>query len=138
MKTAKELLLNYLELINDADKLIELFDEDAIVELPYLASLNLPWQWKGKDSLHQFFKELPVIFSGFEFKNIQIHIDTPSQAFGEYSVEAMVNSTGRAYHQTYMGRLVAANGKIKHIREGQNMIVVAESMFPNGFADLVK
>jgi hypothetical protein len=44
-------------------------------------------------------------------------IETPDQAFGEYSVEAVVLTTGKVYKQTYFGRLVAEKGKIKLIRE---------------------
>ncbi|AKD54878.1 nuclear transport factor 2 family protein [Spirosoma radiotolerans] len=135
-KTAKELLLGYLHSINDADQAIELFAEDATIELPYLATLGMPWQWHGKDVLYQFLKNLPKTFPGFEFENIQIHIDTPNQAFGEYDVRCHVAATGRPYHQTYMGRLVAENGKIKLLREALDMAQVAKAMFPNGVADL--
>lgn len=135
-KTAKELLLDYLQYIDQADKAIELFAEDATIELPYLASLGLPWQWHGKEVLYQFLKNLPKTFPGFAFQHIRIHIDTPDQAFGEYDVACTVAATGRPYHQTYMGRLVAENGKIKLLREALDMVQVAKSMFPDGVADL--
>jgi len=135
-KTAKELLLGYLESINDPDKAIELFADDATIELPYLASLGVPWQWHGKETIHKFLQNLPKTFPGFGFSNIRIHIDTPDQAFGEYDAHCQVASTNRAYHQTYMGRLVAENGKIKLLREALDMAQVAKSMFPNGIADL--
>jgi uncharacterized protein len=136
MKNAKELLLGYLENINNADEVIQLFADDATIELPYLKSLGLPWQWKGKDVLYKFLQNLPKTFPGFKFQNINIHIDTPDQVFGEYSVDCIVASTGRPYHQTYMGRLVAENGKIKLLREALDMVQVAKSSFPNGVADL--
>jgi hypothetical protein len=138
MKTAKELLLGYLENINNPDKAIELFADDAIIELPYLASLGLNYQMKGKEVIYNFLKSLPNTFTDFKFQNIQIHIDTPEQAFGEYEVNATVNSTGRPYPQLYMGRLVAENGKIKLLREALDMIKVAKGMFPNGLADIYK
>ncbi|SDI13405.1 nuclear transport factor 2 family protein [Mucilaginibacter sp. P25] len=136
MKTAKELLLSYLEHVNNPDTAIELFADDAVFELPYLASLGLPWQWKGRDVIYNFLKNLPKTFGNFKFQNIRIHIDTPDQAFGEYDVDAIVNSTGRVYPQTYMGRVVAENGKIKLIREALDMVVVAKGMFPDGLAHL--
>ncbi len=135
-KTAKELLLGYLENINNPDKAIELFAEDATIELPYLASLGRPWQWQGKKVLYNFLKNIPRTFPGFAFQNIQIHIDTPDQAFGEYDVHCTVAATGRPYDQTFMGRLVAENGKIKLIREALDMVQVAKSMLPNGVTDL--
>ncbi len=136
IRTAKELLLGYLENINNPDKAIELFAEDATLELPYLGSLGRPWQWQGKEVLYNFFKNIPKTFPGFEFQNIRIHIDTPDQTFGEYDVNCTVAATGRPYKQTYMGRLVAENGKIKLLREALDMVQVAKSMFPNGVADL--
>lgn len=137
MKTAKELLLAYVENINNPDIAIELFADDAVFELPYLASFGLPWQWKGRDVIYNFLKNLPKTFGNFKFQNIRIHIDTPDQAFGEYDVDAIVNSTGRSYPQTYMGRVVAENGKIKLIREALDMAIVAKGMFPDGLAHLV-
>jgi ketosteroid isomerase-like protein len=136
--TAKELLLGYLSNINDPDKAIELFADDATIELPYLASLGLPWQWQGKETIRKFLGNLPKTFPGFGFSNIRIHIDTPDQAFGEYDAHCKVASTNRAYNQTYMGRLVAENGKIKLLREALDMAQVAKSMFPNGVTDLQK
>jgi hypothetical protein len=93
---------------------------------------------KDKEAIYNFLKNLPKTFTNFNFRNIQILIDTPDQAFGEYEVNAIVNSTGRPYHQSYMGRLVAENGKIKLLREALDMIVVAKGMFPNGLADIYK
>ena len=82
MKTAKELVLGYLENINDPDKAIELFADDAIIELPYLASLGLNYQMKGKEVIYNFLKSLPNTFTNFKFQNIQIHIDTPGRHSG--------------------------------------------------------
>ncbi|CAM4089001.1 Ketosteroid isomerase-related protein [Pedobacter westerhofensis] len=124
MKTAKELLMDYLENIGNPDIQIELFADDAAIELPYLASLGMPARWEGKDTLHTFLGNLPNTLPGFRFKNIQIHIDTPDQAFGEYEATATIGSNGKAYAQHYMGRLVAENGKIKLLREALNTVPV--------------
>ena len=128
MKTAKELLLGYLENINNPDEAIKLFADDAAIELPYLHTLNRQWQWTGKDTLHKFLQNLNKSFPDFKFQDIQIHIDTPDQAFGEYRVACTVASTGKPYNQHYMGRLVAENGKIKLLREALDMAQVAKSM----------
>lgn len=130
--TAKELLLNYLDNIDDADKIIGLFAEDASIEFPYLNSLGMQWQWKGRDVLYELLKSIPSKFPGFEFKNIQIHIETAEQVFGEYSVSCKVAGTGRIYSQTYMGRLLAENGKIKLLRGALDMVQVAARLSPNG------
>lgn len=124
MKTAKELLLAYLENVGNADVQIELFADDAVIELPYLASLGAPAHWEGKETLYNFLKNLPKSFPGFKFHDISIYIDTPEQAFGEYKASGTVASNGNEYHQHYMGRVVAENGKIKLLREALNMVPV--------------
>ena len=59
--TAKELLISYLENINDPTAVIELFAEDAAIELPYLRTPGMPWQMKGKGVILGFLKNLPTI-----------------------------------------------------------------------------
>jgi len=88
--------------------------------------------------LHEFFKGLPQTFHDFYFQHIKIHMETPEQFFAGYEVDVIETQTGRPYHQTYMGRLVSENGKIKLIREAMDMIAVAQSLFPNGFPDIYK
>lgn len=124
MKTAKELLLDYLHHIGNPDFQIELFADDAVFELPYLASLGLPARWEGREVLYKFLSNLPKTFPGFTFRNIQIHIDTPEQAFGEYEATAVIAANGKDYAQHYMGRVVAKDGKIQLIREALNMVPV--------------
>ena len=124
MKTAKELLMDYLENVGNPDVQIELFADDAAIELPYLTSLGMPGRWEGKETLHTFLKNLPNTFPGFKFHHINIHIATHEQAFGEYEATAVIASNGKAYHQHYMGRVVAKNGKIKLLREALNMVPV--------------
>ncbi|MGN6180854.1 MAG: nuclear transport factor 2 family protein [Mucilaginibacter sp.] len=124
MKTAKELLLDYLQNIGNPDFQIELFADDAVLELPYLSSLGLPSRWEGRPELYSLLSNLPKTFTGFKFKNIQVFIDTPEQVFGEYEATGVVASNGRNYSQHYMGRLMAENGKIKLIREALNMVPV--------------
>jgi NAD(P)-dependent dehydrogenase (short-subunit alcohol dehydrogenase family)/ketosteroid isomerase-like protein len=121
--TAGTLLRQYLEFMSkgEPDKAFELFAEDAVIELPYLASLGGPSHWEGSAVLRDFLRNLPLRFKGFHFKDIQIHIDTPDQAFGEYRAEAISAKTGQPYKQHYMGRVVAENGKIKLLREALDM-----------------
>lgn len=130
LPSAKELFLSYLHDVNDPIKIIDLFDHGAIIEIPYLYSVGMPWQWKGKEAILKFLQGLSSVFTGFEIQNIRIHIDTPNQAFGEYEVWCTVVATGLPYNQKYMGRLVSDNGKIQLIREALNMAEVAKSMFP--------
>jgi len=117
MKTAVQLLQNYLDSIQDPKAAAALFAADGVLELPYLQTLGLPHRVQGPAEIERFIAGLLVKVPDFRFRNIQFFIDTPSQAFGEYSVKADVAGTDRVYRQTYAGRLVAEEGKIKLLRE---------------------
>ncbi|MDR7942966.1 nuclear transport factor 2 family protein [Enterobacter soli] len=117
MKTAVQLLQNYLDSIQNPEAAARLFASDGVLELPYLQTLGLPHRVQGPAEIERFIAGLLVKVPDFRFRNIQFFIDTPTQAFGEYSVEAGVAGTDRVYKQTYAVRLVAEDGKIKLLRE---------------------
>jgi ketosteroid isomerase-like protein len=89
-----------------------LFADDGMIELPWVNA-----RAQGPVEIEKFLTGLLAKVPDFRFRNIRIWIQTPDQAFGEYDVEALVPSTGKTYRQTYAGRLVAENGKIKLLRE---------------------
>ena len=123
MKTAKELLQDYHNNIQNPDELAKLFTPDGAIELPYLASLGGEgWRTEGPENIRNMIAGILKQAPEFKFINIKFYIDTPDQAFAEYSVDCLWN--GKRYEQTYMGRLVAENGKIKLIREAMNMYPV--------------
>lgn len=122
MKTAVQLLQNYLDSIQDPKAAARLFAADGVLELPYLQTLGLPHRVQGPAEIERFIAGLLAKVPDFRFRNIQFFIDTPTQAFGEYSVEAGVAGTDRVYKQTYAGRLVAEDGKIKLLRESLNTL----------------
>jgi ketosteroid isomerase-like protein len=136
MKLAIDLLGAYLASVGDPDKASALFAEDGAIELPYLASLGIPFRTEGRAAIQEFLNSLLANVPDFAFKNIRCHIVTPDQVFAEYDVEARVKSTGRIYKQSYAGRLVAENGKIKLLRESLDTIPAAQAMLPNGLTDL--
>ena len=117
MKTAVQLLQNYLDSIQDPNAAAALFAADGVLELPYLQTLGLPHRVQGPAEIERFIAGLLVKIPDFRFRNIQFFIDTPTHACGEYSVKAELAGTGRVYKQTYAGRLVAEEGKIKLLRE---------------------
>lgn len=117
MKTPTQLLRAYLSEIQDPAAAAALFAEDGVLELPALASMGIDARAQGPADIEKFIAGLLTNVPDFRFKDIHIFIETPEQALGEYSVEAPVLSTGKLYRQTYTGRLVAENGKIKLLRE---------------------
>lgn len=122
MKTAKELLQDYLSNIQNPDKLATFFAPDGAIELPYLASLGAGWRTEGPENIRTMISGILKMAPEFKFINIKSYIETPDQVFAEYEVDCLWN--GKPYKQMYMGRLVAENGKIKLIREGMNMYSV--------------
>ncbi len=76
MKTAKELMLGYIE--GTAQQSGALFAEGGTLELPYLASIGLPPVLKGSAEIAKFLGFLhDTLYPGFAFKDVRIHIDTP-------------------------------------------------------------
>ena len=112
MKTPAELLRAYLAEIRDPAAAAALFADDGVVELPAIHA-----RAEGPAAIEKFIADLLEKVPDYRFQNIRIWIDTADQAFGEYDVEALVPETGKVYKQSYAGRLVAENGKIKLLRE---------------------
>jgi ketosteroid isomerase-like protein len=112
MKTPTELLRAYLAEIQDPAAAAALFADDGVVELPAIHA-----RVEGPAAIEKFIADLLEKVPDFRFQNIRIWIETADQAFGEYDVEALVPATGKVYEQSYAGRLVAEDGKIKLLRE---------------------
>ena len=109
---APELLRAYLSQIQNPPAVAALFAEDGVLELP-----QMHVRVQGRAEIEKFIAGLLKMVPDFRFKDIHVFIETPDQAFGEYSIEADVLTTGKHYKQTYFGRLVAEKGKIKLLRE---------------------
>jgi hypothetical protein len=135
MRNARELLLAYTATIADPDATAALFTADGVIELPYVASIGLPPRITGPDEIRAFIIGLLKVVPDFGFDSVEVLIDTPDQAFGEYSVER-TTVTGRPFSQMYAGRLVAEQGKIKLLRESLDLVRAARAMLPNGVADI--
>ena len=73
----------------------------------------------------------------FKFIDVKIYIDTPDQAFGEYTIDQKSGISGKHVHQRFFGHCTAANGKIVLLREALNVLAAADGMFPGGIADII-
>jgi ketosteroid isomerase-like protein len=136
MKSAFDLFSAYLSSVGDPETAAALFAEDGVIELPYLTSLGIPYRTEGRAEIQAFLVSLLSNVPDFSFKNIRYHIVTPEQVFAEYDVEARVLSTNKVYRQSYAGRLVADNGRIKLLRESLDTVSAAKALFPNGLSDI--
>jgi hypothetical protein len=136
MKTAKELLEAYIN--GTAKEAAALFAENGALELPYLADLGVDPRYEGPKTIESFLTFLhEKMYPGFKFVDVKIYIDTPDQAFGEYTIHQKSGISGRDVHQRFFGHCVVANGKIVLLREALNVLAAADGMFPNGIADVI-
>jgi len=136
MKSAKELLQAYIN--GTAQESAALFAEKGALELPYLADLGVEPRYEGVQSIGAFLTFLhEKMYPGFKFIDVKIYIDTPDQAFGEYTIHQRSGISGKEIHQRFFGHCTVANGKIVLLREALNVIAAADAMFPGGIADVV-
>jgi len=136
MKTAKELLQAYID--GNAQDSAALFAEKGALELPYLADLGVEPRYEGPKTIAAFLTFLhEKMYPNFKFIDVKIYIDTPDQAFGEYTIHQKSGISGKDVHQRFFGHLVAADGKIVLLREALNVLAAADGMFPNGIADVI-
>jgi uncharacterized protein len=137
MKTAKELLQAYIN--GTAQESAALFAEDGSLELPYLADLGVDPRYEGPKTIGMFLTFLhEKMYPGFTFIDVKIYIDTPDQAFGEYTIHQKSGISGRDVYQRFFGHCKAANGKIVLLREALNVIAAADGIFPGGLADVLQ
>jgi hypothetical protein len=136
MKTAKQLLEAYID--GSAQESAALFGENGALELPYLADLGVEPRYEGPKNVGAFLTFLhEKMYPEFKFVDVKIYIDTPEQAFGEYTIHQKSGISGRLVHQRFFGHCTAANGKIVLLREALNVLAAADAMFPNGIADVI-
>jgi hypothetical protein len=137
MKNARELLLEFTaSSFQDPKKAAAMFAEDGAFEMPYLADFGFPPRYAGPLEIADCFQMVRDLYPGFEFVNVNVLIDTPTQVFAEYEFTAVSSKTGRTIHQLFFGRLVAENGKIKLLREALNSAEVARAIYSHGIPDL--
>ena len=137
MKTAKELLQAYID--GNAQESAGLFAEKGALELPYLADLGVEPRYEGPDTIAAFLTFLhEKMYPGFKFVDVKIYIDTPGQAFGEYTIHQKSGISGKDVHQRFFGHCTAADGKIVLLREALNVLAAADGMFPGGVAEAIR
>jgi hypothetical protein len=137
MKTAKELLQAYIA--GSAQESAALFAENGALELPYLADLGVEPRYEGPKTIGAFLTFLhEKIYPGFRFIDVKIYMDTPDQAFGEYTIRQKSGISGKDVHQHFFGHCTSANGKIVLLREALNVLAAADGMFPGGIGDVVR
>ena len=137
MKTARELLEAYIA--GTARQSAALFADNGALELPYLADLGVGPRYEGPPTIGAFLTFLhEQMYPNFKFVDVKIYIDTPEQAFGEYTIHQKSGISGRDVYQRFFGHCVAAGGKIVLLREALNVLAAADGMFPGGVADVVQ
>ena len=136
MKNARELLEEFTaSSFRDPKKAAEMFAEDGAFEMPYLESVGVPGRYEGREAIEGFFRFVREVYPDMDLENVKVMIETPEQAFAEYEFTAQSSKIGRTIRELIFGRLVAANGRIKLLRESVNLAEAALGVFPDGLAD---
>lgn len=125
MQSAPELLRAYLGNIRSPERAAELFASDGVLELPWIQV-----RAQGPAAVEGLVSGLLAKVPDFAFHDIRFWIETPDRVFAEYSVDAVVAASGKAYRQTYAGVLIAEGGKIKLLREALNTAAAAQAFSP--------
>jgi uncharacterized protein len=135
MSTARELLHTYLKTFRDADATLSLFAPDAVIELPYAASIGMPTRVQGIDQIHALHAKVVGIAPTLEFSLPTIFIDTPEQVFAEYTANTRT-ADGRPFEQLYAAVLTVKDDRIVALREYVDLVKAARAVLPNGTADI--
>ena len=134
MTTAKELLQAYID--GTAKQAAATLAEEGRTSVARLADLGVRPATRAKYHSRLFFILHEKMYPGFKFVDVKIYIDTPDQAFGEYTIHQKSGISGKDVHQRFFGHCVVSGGKIVLLREALNLLAAADGMFPNGIADI--
>jgi ketosteroid isomerase-like protein len=136
MKNARQLLEEFTaSSFRDPRKAAEMFAEDGAFEMPYLESFGFPSRYIGREEIEGFFQFVRGLYPDMEFHDVKVVCETPEVVVGEYEFTTASSKTGRTIHQLFVGRLKAADGRIKLLRESINLVELSLAIFPNGLAD---
>src|SRR5260370_35760295 len=100
MKNPTELLLEFTaSSFQDPKKAAAMFAEDGAFEMPYLDDFGFPPRYAAQQEIADFFQRVRDPYPGFEFENLKVLIDTPTQTFADNGFTAVSSKTGRTIHQ---------------------------------------
>jgi ketosteroid isomerase-like protein len=105
----------------------ELFDEDAIQEMPFVPE-GMPDKCTGKQNLYHHYKHLPEMFESMTFpiSNLQTLAD-PAWVIAEYTGIIPIKGGGH-YNNRYCTLFHIQRGKIKLVREYFNPLILSSSV----------
>ncbi|HEY2648174.1 MAG TPA: nuclear transport factor 2 family protein [Puia sp.] len=137
MKSARALLLEFLNAFPSAAKAAALFADDGALEIPYLQTVNIQPASEGPAEIEKFLTTLMEMVPDWKYSNIKILMEDKDQVFAEYEVHALATHTNRRFDQLFFGRLVINEQyKIKLLREAQNLVITASALLKNGIDDI--
>lgn len=131
--TNAERVREILELADQmrVDDLIELFAEDAVMELPY-APGRMEKRYEGKDAILAFQRFARDSFSSFSMTIDAIHeTGDPHVVIAEHHSDAIVAENGRPYRNRYVTVFTFADdGRVTGWREYYDAGVVVKAFRP--------
>lgn len=102
----------------------EIYDDQVVFDFPY-APKHHTQSLAGREAVIGFLSRIGEFFSGYTIKNaVFIETPNPDVIVTEYSCEATNVETQSYYEQKYIAIVTLAEGKILHVKEYYNPILV--------------
>ncbi len=116
----------HLDLVaRDIARWLELFADDAVVEMPYAPSIARTGRFVGKPAIDAYFRGTPGTFRDLVFRDLRVHAGAdPELALAEVHGSARIGPEGRPYEQDYVMIVRTRGGQIVEYREYWNPVPV--------------
>jgi ketosteroid isomerase-like protein len=114
------------------DAVMELFTEDAEVNLPFQDPSTGFWSHvSGKAGLREFFSSLPRLFAKHELLLDEVmHVTDSRRVIAKYHGDFTVRTSGKPYRNTYIAVFEFSGDKIRSWTEFHNPLVLANALSP--------
>lgn len=124
----EEFLRTLDERENDAELWGAQLHDDAIIELPFAESTNLPSRVVGKADCLEYIREWYNLFADFKIHDMKVHrLEEHGSYLLEYKTRGFVASTAKPYNQSNIALIKVKDHKIIFIREYWNPVRLLEA-----------
>ena len=110
------------------DAVLNLYNEDAIVQYPYAASLGLPSSFT-MDEYRKHLDHMLGSMSGISWTGLQVYeLKEKESYWAEVQGETSISNTNALYQQDYVIYFTLENGKFSEYKEYWNILPVLKSL----------
>lgn len=110
------------------DAVLNLYNEDAIVQYPYVASLGLPSSFT-MDEYKKHLDHMLGSMSGISWTGLKVYeLKEKESYWAEVHGETSISNTNALYQQDYVIYFTLENGKFSEYKEYWNILPVLKSL----------